>query len=351
MDQNYFIQRDEDNILKIREIRKELPSFCGDFFRGVEQNTTTLTRLGYARDLKLFFNFLVTETETFYGKKVLQLEIEDLNKVTATHLEMFLEYISLYRVNGKIVKNGEKAKCRKLSSVRAMLKYFYKKEEIDSNVGSKIDTPKIHESQIIRFELDEVEKVLNIAETGEDMTKMQKGFHKHTKARDYAMLSLFLGTGIRISECVGLNLDDFDFKQNAFKVTRKGGNKVILYFNEEVSDALQNYILQRKRIKPLPGSEKALFLSIQNKRITCRAVEKLVKKYSQLVNPLKKITPHKLRSTFGTNLYRETNDIYVVADVLGHRDVNTTRKHYAAISDDIRRSAAQKVRFRESQKV
>lgn len=351
MDQNYFVQRDEDNILKLREIRRTLPAFCGEFFRGIEPNSTPLTRLGYARDLKIFFDFLVTETEEFYGKPILQFDIEDLNKLTSTHLEMFLEYISLYRVNGKTVKNGEKAKCRKLSSIRAMLKYFYKKEAIKSNVASKIDTPKIHESQIIRLELDEVGKVLDLAENGQDMTKMQQGFHKHTQARDYAMLSLFLGTGIRISECVGLNIDDFDFKQNAFKVTRKGGNRVILYFNEEVADALQNYILERKHIKAQPGSEKALFLSLQNRRISCRAVENLVKKYSKIINPLKKITPHKLRSTFGTNLYRETNDIYIVADVLGHKDVNTTRKHYAAISEDIRRSAAQKVRFRESQKV
>lgn len=349
MDQNYFIQRDEDNILKIREIRKELPAFCGEFFRGIEQYTTPLTRLGYARDLKLFFEFLVTETEEFYNKPLLQMETSDLDKVTSTHLEMFLEYISLYRSNGKTYRNGERARCRKLSSVRALLKYFYKKEAITSNVGSKIDTPKVHDSQIIRLELDEVGKVLDLAENGHDMTNMQKGFHKHTQARDYAMLSLFLGTGIRISECVGLNIDDFDFKQNAFKVTRKGGNKVILYFNEEVSDALQNYILQRKNIKTQPGSEKALFLSLQNKRISVRAVEKLVKKYSHIVNPLKKITPHKLRSTFGTNLYRQTKDIYIVADVLGHKDVNTTRKHYAAISDDIRRNAAQQVKFREKE--
>lgn len=350
MEQNYFIKRDEDNILKIREIRKTLPPFCGEFFRGIEQNTTPLTRLGYARDLKIFFDFLISETEEFYEKQMLQFETTDLDKITSTHLEMFLEYISLYRVDGKTFKNGEKAKCRKLSSVRAMLKYFYKKGVITSNVATKIDTPKVHESQIIRLELDEVGDVLDLAETGKDLTKMQKGFHKHTQARDYAMLSLFLGTGIRISECVGLNIDDFDFKQNAFKVTRKGGNKVILYFNDEVSDALQNYILQRRKVKTQPGSEKALFLSMQNKRISCRAVELLVKKYSKLVNPLKKITPHKLRSTFGTNLYRETNDIYIVADVLGHKDVNTTRKHYAAISDDIRRSAAQKVRFRADDK-
>ena len=350
MVETYFTKRDEDNILKLREIRKSLPSFCGDFFRGIEQNSTPLTRLGYARDLKLFFDFLVQETEEFYEKPILQFDISDLDKITSTHLEMFLEYIGLYKVDGKTFRNGEKAKCRKLSSIRAMLKYFYKKDAIKTNVAAKVDTPKVHESQIIRFELDEVEKVLELAESGQDMTKMQKGFHKHTQARDYAMLSLFLGTGIRISECVGLDLTDFDFRQNAFKVTRKGGNKVVLYFNEEVSDALQNYILERKHIKAQPGSENALFLSLQNRRITCRAVENLVKKYSKYVNPLKKITPHKLRSTFGTNLYRETNDIYIVADVLGHKDVNTTRKHYAAISDDIRRSAAQKVRFRESEK-
>lgn len=349
MEENYFVKRDEENILKIREIRRQLPPFCGEFFRGIEQYTTPLTRLGYARDLKLFFDFLITETEEFVGKPILQFDTTDLDKVTSTHLEMFLEYITLYRVDGKTFRNGERARCRKLSSVRALLKYFYKKGAISSNVGSKIDTPKVHESQIIRLEFDEVGKVLDLAETGEDMTNMQKGFHKHTQARDYAMLSLFLGTGIRISECVGLDIDDFDFNQNAFQVTRKGGNKVILYFNEEVSDALQNYILERKNIKAQPGSEKALFLSLQNKRISVRAVEKLVKKYSQIINPLKKITPHKLRSTFGTNLYRQTKDIYIVADVLGHKDVNTTRKHYAAISDDIRRNAAQQVKFRDDE--
>ncbi len=345
---DYFTQRDDETRLKIREIRRGLPQFVGDFFRGVAQNTSTLTQLGYARDLKTFFDFLVLETDEFYGKKPTEITLSDLDKLTSTHLEMYLEYIELYRINGKIHKNGERAKARKLSSIRAMLKYFFKKDMIKTNVANKIDSPKIHDKEIIKLELDEVERVLDIAESGEDMTAMQKGFHEHTKARDYAMLSLFLGTGIRISECVGLDIDDFDFKQNAFKITRKGGNKVILYFNEEVSDALQNYILERRNITAEPGHEKALFLSMQNKRISVRAVQKLVKKYSHIVNPLKKITPHKLRSTFGTNLYKETGDIYIVADVLGHKDVNTTRKHYAAISDDIRRNAAKKVRFRES---
>ena len=117
-------------------------------------------------------------------------------------------------------------------------------------------------------------------------------------------------------------------------------------FNDEVKDALIKWMEYRSNIKELPKEERALFVSLQNKRIGVRAVEKLVKKYAGCVTPLKHITPHKLRSTYGTNLYRETNDIYVVAAVLGHKDVNTTRKHYAAISEDIRREAATKVKLR-----
>ena len=188
--------------------------------------------------------------------------------------------------------------------------------------------------------------MLNQAEYGAQLTKQQQGFHKHTKTRDVAMLSLFLGTGIRISECVGINVDDIDFENSAFTVTRKGGNRVILYFNEEVKEALQNYLVDRAKIKDLKETENALFLSLQKKRMNVRSVQELVKKYSLLSTPLKRITPHKLRSTYGTNLYRETKDIYIVADVLGHKDVNTTKKHYAAISEDIRRDAANKVKLR-----
>ena len=104
-----------------------------------------------------------------------------------------------------------------------------------------------------------------------------------------------------------------------------------------------------KLITPVSGDENALFLSMQKRRIGVRAVENLVKKYAKLVTNLKNITPHKLRSTYGTSLYRETGDIYLVADVLGHKDVNTTKKHYAAIEEDERRSAAKYVHLREDE--
>lgn len=345
---DYFKARDEENILKLRELRLQLPAFCSQFFMGIEHTTTPLTRLGYGRDLKIFFEFLTTNTQEFYGINAKDFTLKQLEEVTSTHLEMFLDYLTIYKIGKQTYRNNEKAKSRKLSSVRALLKYFFKKEKLTSNVASIIDTPKIHEKEIVRLEVDEVVKLLDFAEFGgKELTKMQRSFHKHTKIRDFAMLSLFLGTGIRISECVGLNVEDIDFNNNAFKITRKGGSKVILYFNDEVHSALKDYIDYRATIKNLPDTERALFLSLQNKRIGVRTVEKLVKKYAGFITPLKTITPHKLRSTYGTNLYRETNDIYVVADVLGHKDVNTTRKHYAAISEDIKRTASTKVKLRK----
>jgi site-specific recombinase XerD len=317
-----------------------------EFFLGIESKTTPLTRLGYLQDLKIFFHFLTTEIAEFVGKDVLQVTFSDLNKLTSLHIEIFLNYLNLYEYNNKTYTNSSKSKARKLSSIRSFLKYYFKKEKIYTNVASKVDAPKIKDKEIVRLEIDEVVKMLNQAEYGAQLTKQQQGFHKHTKTRDVAMLSLFLGTGIRISECVGINVDDIDFENSAFTVTRKGGNRVILYFNEEVKEALQNYLVDRAKIKDLKETENALFLSLQKKRMNVRSVQELVKKYSLLSTPLKRITPHKLRSTYGTNLYRETKDIYIVADVLGHKDVNTTKKHYAAISEDIRRDAANKVKLR-----
>lgn len=162
------------------------------------------------------------------------------------------------------------------------------------------------------------------------------------------MLTLLLGTGIRVSECVGLDIQDLDFETNGMKIHRKGGAEVILYFGDEVREALLDYLDERELITAKEGSEDALFLSMQRNRISVRAVENLVKKYSRTVTTLKNITPHKLRSTYGTQLYKETGDIYLVADVLGHKDVNTTRKHYAAIEDERRRRAAGKVKLRET---
>lgn len=344
---SFYEQRNQSNTIKIRQVLHSLPDFCYDFFVGVENTTSTLTRLNYAYDLRVFFEFLLKETNLFIGKTIQSLTVHDLEYVKASHIERFLSYISHYEVNNKDFSNGERGKARKLSTLKSFFKYFFKKDLITSNVVAKVDMPKIHQKPILRLEADEVAKMLTIADEGSYMSKQEKAFHNHTRVRDVAILTLMLGTGIRVSECVGLNINDVDFETNGINITRKGGNQEVLYFSDEIKEALFNYLDQDRMQNKLAQDEPALFLSLQNRRISVRAVEILVKKYAKLTTPLKKITPHKLRTTYGTALYRETQDIYIVADVLGHKDVNTTKKHYAAISEDLRRQAANKVKLRE----
>ena len=344
----YTQQRDAKNIVKLREMRDKLPLFCAEFFIGIENTTSVLSRIAYAQDLTTFFHFLTTEIPLFMNKDCRLLDLNDLNNVTAEHIELFLEYLSLYYIDEKRYTNNDKAKARKLASIRSLLKYFYKKDKISQNVAQKVDMPKIHTKSIIRLDNDEVNKLLNIADNGASiLTKQQKEFHKHTRIRDLAILSLFLGTGIRISELVGININDINFNNNSFIITRKGGNQYILYFSKEVATALLDYKKLRMQIKTAKDEDNdAFFLSLQNKRITTRAVQNLVKKYSKIASPLKKISPHKLRSTYGTNLYEQTHDIYIVADVLGHKDVNTTKKHYAAINENIRKDVSKLITLR-----
>lgn len=258
-----------------------------------------------------------------------------------------MDFITYYIKDGREYANNERGKKRKLSALKSFYNYYFCAELIKTNPAALVPLPKQHEKEIIRLDADEVAILLDQVEEGENLTKSQLKYHSKTKIRDIALLTLLLGTGIRVSECVGLDINDVDFKNNGIKIRRKGGYETVVYFGEEVSDALHDYLEKRHHIIPLEGHENALFLSMQNRRITVRAVENLVKKYAANVTGLKKITPHKLRSTYGTTLYQETGDIYLVADVLGHKDVNTTRKHYAAIEDNRRRKAAKAVRLRE----
>lgn len=345
-EKSFYQQRNIKNLKKIEYLKEELPPFIDDYFIGIENQTSTLTRLNYAYDLRIFFDFLIKKV--FRGKSIRDLTLTDLEQVQSSDIEKFLSYLNHYNFNGTEESCSERAKARKLSTVRAMFKYFFSKERIKVDNAAKVSLPKIHEKEIIRLEVNEVSDLLNCADSGIGMSAHQRAFHDKTKIRDVAILTLFLGTGIRISELVGLNNEDIDFTNYSFRVTRKGGNQTILYFSDEVAEALKRYISTKNDDTNIPKSEHALFLSLKMQRISIRAVENLVKKYSRLVTPLKKISPHKLRSTYGTQLYRETQDIYIVADVLGHKDVNTTKKHYAAISEDIRRSVAGKVKLRDN---
>ena len=339
-----------DNTLKLREILKTLPPFAKDYFRAIESSTSAKTRISYAYDIRVFFHFLMEENPVYKNYSIEDFIVSDLDRLEPVDIEEYKEYLKVYKnPEDKEITNTERGLFRKMSSLRSFYGYYYKHEMIQKNPTLIVDMPKLHEKAITRLDTDEVATLLDYVEHGGDeLTGQKKMYYEKTKNRDLAIITLLLGTGIRVSELVGLDLSDVDFKNNGIKVTRKGGNEMVVYFGEEVEHALKQYLYTtRKSVTPLAGHENALFLSTQRRRMGVQAVENMVKKYAKEVTPNKKITPHKLRSTYGTTLYKETGDIYLVADVLGHKDVNTTKKHYAAIDEDRRRKAADAVKLRE----
>ncbi len=350
-------------LMKVRAQIQDLPICVTDFVRYIQDRTTPLTRLAYVRDLRVFFDYLVKECPNFSGKEISAFNDKDIKLISLHDIERYPEYLSLYfkkqneEFSGeqseisreRMIENTEYGIMRKLCSLRSFYKFLFEhKKIVDGNIAELIPLPKLREHAIIRLEANEVAKMLDVIENGQIGTSRQNKYQENTRIRDTAIVTLLLGTGIRVTECVGLNIDDLNFEENAMLITRKGAKEMILYFSDEVASALKAYLKIRKDINALPDHENALFLSLQRRRITQRSIEQLVKKYSRIAAPLKKnISPHKLRSTYGTTLYQETGDIYLVADVLGHTDVNTTRKHYAAMSDEKRRQAAKAVKLRE----
>ena len=344
----YREHTDTENILKLRQVLSTLPAFCKDYFRAIDSTTTTKTRISYAYDIRIFFQFLLDENPAVNNYSMTDFSVAVLDQIKAVDLEEYMEYLKVYQNGDKTETNGERGLKRKISALRSFYAYYYKREMIHTNPTVLIDVPKIHDKSIIRLDTDEVALLLDYIEhCGDSLTGQKRVYYEKTKERDLAIVTLLLGTGIRVSECVGLDIEDVDFKNNGIKVTRKGGNEMVVYFGEEVEKALKRYLEVRAGITPLAGHEHALFYSAQRKRMGVQAVENMVKKYSRQITTTKKITPHKLRSTYGTALYQETGDIYLVADVLGHKDVNTTKKHYAALDDARRRQAATAVRLRE----
>lgn len=343
----YHEQADIQNILKLREVLKTLPNFCKDFFRAIEPTTTTLTRVSYAYDIRIFFQFLLDNNPLFKNCTLKDITIDILGQLQPIDIEEYLDYLKIYKIGDKIERNGNSGRKRKLSALKSFYSYYHKHEYIHTNPMLMIEAPHTKDKTIIHLEADEVAMLLDYIENcGNELAGKKKVYYEKTKERDLAIITLMLGTGIRVSECVGLDIEDVDFKNNGLRIVRKGGNEMIVYFGPEVEKILKDYLVVRENIPAVPGHEHALFYSSQKKRIGVRTVETLVKKYSQAITT-KKITPHKLRSTYGTALYQETGDIYLVADVLGHKDINTTQKHYAAMDDTRRRKAATAVHLRQ----
>lgn len=338
-EQQYFELRDERNKEKLAEMLTSLPSFCEDFFRGIEPSTSSMTRLSYAYDICLFFDFIRKLKPEYSYTMPNSFSLRDLEQITPTDLERYLEYLK-YRPDDPEHKktNKEQGIKRKFFSLKSFFGYYCRSGQLHINPTLSMQVPRVHEKEIVRLDREEMRKLLKEAECGEGLSGRQKQFHKRTGVRDCAILALMLGTGIRVSECVGLNIDDVDLEENGIHIHRKGGKEATVYFSDEVARYLKEYLKERVGDAMAEEKERALFLSLRRQRLTVRSVEYLVKKYAAVAAPKKRITPHKLRSSYGSALYAQTNDIYLVADILGHNDVNITRKFYAAIEENRRKS-------------
>lgn len=342
--QSYHDLKNERCNSNINALLQNLPPYVSDFFRAIQPRTTPNTRLAYLYDIRLFLRFLSQQKDI----PLIKISFSDLEKVTELDIEKYIEYLSLYiDNNGNTRHNSENGKARKLFSLRSFYDYYYKRHKIKYNPTLLSVSPKKRPHNIIRLEDQEVIEFLDFLEYGsEDLQGVQKNYFLKNQSRNLALCTLLLGTGIRVSECVGMDLQDIDFSIQKIHIIRKGDREDFIFFGTEVADALKKYLLDRQKITPLSGHENAFFLSSQRRRMSVHAVENMISNYSAMLFDNKRITPHKLRSTFGTNLYRKTRDIFLVAEVLGHADVNTTKNYYTALDEERKKQASNLLQLR-----
>lgn len=354
---DYSHEHDEKLLEKFDVLKKRLPRFLEKYFIA-KSDLLPSTLLNYATDLSVFFEWLMDYND-YNDIELRNLPFDSIKSVTSDDINIFIKgYLTKYEHEGKIYRNDYNGKARKLSSIKSMYKYFLINKDIEQDPSAIVELKAPSEHEIIYLQPNEVAELLDCIDYGENsssdecenINKRRNAWHEINRSRDLAIITMLLGTGMRVSELVGLDITDIDFEDGAIHITRKGHRRDTVYMGEEIEETLSDY-LNNKRLSYHPDeNEKALFLSLRHKRITVRSVEVLLKKYVAAALPYRsgeKISPHKMRSTFGTTLYKETGDIKLVADTLGHRNIATTQKHYAASDTEIKRSAFRNVRLRE----
>ena len=338
---DYVRKQKADILEKFNELRSLLPSFTHPYLDGMMVDYQPNTLVAYARDLLTFFKYLQEMNPALSKIEIRDIPIEAVDSLTAQDIIEYRNYLA-YNAG----KNAHSNQAVSIERRMAPLRGFYstavelgylKNNPTTYHFGRK--RKKSEKREIVYLEKNEVRNLLDTVDKSKVASSRQRMYAEKTRLRDSAILTLMLYTGIRVSECVGIDLDDLNFTNNSVRVTRKGGADQVVYFGEKTAKALEEYISSERPGYIGEEKEKALFLSTQKKRMTARAIEYMVKKFSQEAVPEKNISPHKMRSTYGTALYDETNDIRLVADVLGHEDVTTTARHYAAAKERHRKEA------------
>lgn len=318
---------------QIEELLKEMPSFVKEYIIGRENRLSEQSILSYCRQLKYFLSFL-QENNSYFGEKQLsEITLADIEKLESVDIEEFTHYL---RQNSKTdgVSGANNTVNTYLSALSAFWTYYCKRKVLTSNPVELVDRSKRTKKKIIRLEKGEKEKLVNEIEHGTNLSNRQKAFHEKNKIRDGAIVETFLDTGIRISELVGINIQDINFDEHYIGIYRKGGNYGKAYFSDHLQEVLLEYLVSRETYHPAEDNP-ALFISQKGNRISVSAVERLVKKYAtaSLKGKSDIITPHKLRATCATNILRETGNLRLAQIKLGHNSVATTQL-YADVDEE-----------------
>lgn len=329
---------------KLQNLKQLLPAYTYEFLDSKAQRNPN-TAVSYAYDLITFFQYLkefCPGAKDYELKDIPERILDSLSFQDINEYQRYLSAEDVSVIGSKDLQNNVNGIARRMSALRSFYKYQCEHEFLtkDPTVGANKQSRKDDDHVIIRLTPSEVDTFLTIIQNSDLGSERQRKMLENTHFRDYAILTLLLRTGIRVSECVALDVSDLNFNENSMCVVRKGRKEHILYFDKVTEEAIKDYLEFERPHYIENDSEKALFMSLRKRRMAVRSIQEMVSKYAMAAVSNKKISPHKMRSTYGTALYNKTGDIRLVADVLGHSDINTTAKHYAASEDAHRRQAA-----------
>lgn len=337
-----IVTKENKIIEECKKIESELPKFMRDYFIYLKGSVAISTRKAYLEDIRMFCTYLIEETDLTIANNISDIKLNEFNDIRSRDVNLYLgDYCTRYTKETpsaiQVFENSNRALARKKSSLSTLFKFLFRNEQMDENISegfNPIKLPKPQPDAIKRLEIDEVMVLLDAVESGEGLTDKELKYWEKTKLRDKAILVLFLTYGLRLSELRELNVSSFNFSRGEFMIYRKRGKEVLMPINNTCEQVVKDYILNER-----PDSEEleddvkdALFLSLQNKRITSRAIRELVKKYSAIaLNTTKKngYSPHKLRATAATSLIANDFSIFDVQTLLDHDNVTTTQLYAA----------------------
>lgn len=339
-----IVEKENQIYLECEKIEEELPRFLRQYFVYLKGNILPMSRLAYLRDVRFFFNYLINETDLTKANIAKDITVSEIDNIRASDINLFIDYSRKYTVDEGdsivVYENSNKTLARKKSSISVLFKQLYRDGLVKENITDGFDpirVPKPGEKEIKALQDDEVMIMLDAVTTGSHLTEHEKKYWEKTKLRDKAILVLFLTYGLRLSELEQLNISSFNFSRGDFKIYRKRGKESTMPINRSVEIVVKDYIDNERN--PEASDEEALFLSLQGKRITSRAIRDLVKKYTSIALSTSRkdgYSPHKLRATAATSLIGRGNSIYDVQALLDHEQVTTTQL-YASHKINVKR--------------